>query len=539
MADEPKSMPMTVRQLRSTFTLNDALKPSAAELTREPWQGVDSAEAFYGRAFRAPVKWGKFFEEGVSTAPDLFNEAAVGFIYLPLGSASYVVSFGPAQNYLNEDAFVRSFGLKVVLNSVHESLLRGMDLNTPEELSKQRRVQTSRLTTADNFGVEIDRDILKQAVGAPTDKTLGAQIAGADSLKVAPKILASQLGPFCTKLGTIAAKTDYRTKGFDWVDKIRPVKEKDLVDELDDILLKKLRALLKDEAPVEVHLAPPEIIEPASIDEYKFAGYGSRKGAFDSLEIDNFRLDYLRNRSADELTLKEIRKTFSILVKPHGSSSFGGGWSFYRCLVTEVDRQGQVYVLSGGLWYEVEKDYAKLINGWFTSFLGSHAGMVLMDAQKKETEPAYISRLRLAQPAWACLDTDEIKITGASHGVEPCDFLTDAGEFLHLKSEATSSKLSHLFNQGLVSAELFLMSQEFRTTLKDSVVSAGKAWPLGDPVNEPDRSTVRVNYAVMRRPLPNGTLTLPFFSKVSLRSVVNRLELLSVPVSFSWVRKVL
>jgi hypothetical protein len=32
-----------------------------------------------------------------------------------------------------------------------------------------------------------------------------------------------------------------------------------------------------------------------------------------------------------------------------------------------------VYVLSGGLWYEVEKDYAKVINDWFTSFLGSHA----------------------------------------------------------------------------------------------------------------------------------------------------------------------
>ena len=50
--------------------------------------------------------------------------------------------------------------------------------------------------------------------------------------------------------------------------------------------------------------------------------------------------------------------------------------------------------------------------------------------------------------------------TGRSK-VELCDTLTDKKELIHTKQGASSSLLSHLFNQGLISAELIKSDLQF------------------------------------------------------------------------------
>jgi uncharacterized protein (TIGR04141 family) len=67
------------------------------------------------------------------------------------------------------------------------------------------------------------------------------------------------------------------------------------------------------------------------------------------------------------------------------------------------------------------------------------------------------------------LNLDQVKLnpdgmSGAS--LEPCDFLSTSRQFIHLKDGHSSDPISHLWNQGVVSAEAFVRDEKFRRDLR-------------------------------------------------------------------------
>ena len=79
------------------------------------------------------------------------------------------ISFGTAHHGLDPEAFERSFGLRAVLNAVTRSTLRALDSATLDATTVKRRVQTSRNSDLQTFGLDTDRDLLRLAWGSPTD----------------------------------------------------------------------------------------------------------------------------------------------------------------------------------------------------------------------------------------------------------------------------------------------------------------------------------------------------------------------------------
>jgi len=71
MPDSPKSMPMTVRKLRSNYSLAHALKPSAEELKR-PTDRIDGL--LYDIMSRGPAPRWSVLEEGDSAIESLVSE---------------------------------------------------------------------------------------------------------------------------------------------------------------------------------------------------------------------------------------------------------------------------------------------------------------------------------------------------------------------------------------------------------------------------------------------------------------------------------
>jgi len=64
--------------------------------------------------------------------------------------------------------------------------------------------------------------------------------------------------------------------------------------------------------------------------------------------------------------------------------------------------------------------------------------------------------------------TVELKKRGLTK-VEFCDLFGLNKEIVHIKRYTGSSELSHLFQQGVVSAELFLHEPEFRKLVNDKL----------------------------------------------------------------------
>lgn len=122
--------------------------------------------------------------------------------------------------------------------------------------------------------------------------------------------------------------------------------------------------------------------------------------------------------------------------------------------------------------------------------------------------------------------------------IEICDLLTSDGKLLHLKKRGKSSTLSHLFAQGVTSAELLMQSPEFRAEAREIAATVDAAFADVLPEARPDRDEFEVAYVVITRSRrQDAPLTLPFFSVVNLRAAAQRLGGFGFRVSVAAVRE--
>jgi uncharacterized protein (TIGR04141 family) len=114
-----------------------------------------------------------------------------------------------------------------------------------------------------------------------------------------------------------------------------------------------------------------------------------------------------------------------------------------------------------------------------------------------------------------------------------------------LKDGHGSAPISHLWNQGVVSAEAFVRDEKFRKDLRAATKRRQRKFKksgfeklLPDGRSRPTPSDYIVVFGIMRgRYKKSSTLGIPFFSKISLRAVADRIELMGYKVEFHLIEK--
>ncbi len=142
-------------------------------------------------------------------------------------------------------------------------------------------------------------------------------------------------------------------------------------------------------------------------------------------------------------------------------------------------------------------------------------------------------------------------MTTHTSSIEICDILTHDGCFIHVKRKLGSSTLSHLFGQGTVSADLFLMSRGYRDVTLNRIreVEDERAVAEGDDGYRGRFSTFdpagitpsnyEVVYAIIAKWDGREFVdALPFFSKVHLRRHIDGLRRLGYRVSYKRIHVV-
>jgi uncharacterized protein (TIGR04141 family) len=200
--------------------------------------------------------------------------------------------------------------------------------------------------------------------------------------------------------------------------------------------------------------------------------------------------------------------------------------SAYSYIYTEMVHKGRTYLLNNGKWYSVEKDFVDQINQTYET-ITPYAKQ--LPAYGDGSEGDYNARVALESPdEFALLDKKNISISTAVSPVEPCDLYRAGKEFIHIKRYGASNLFSHLFNQGLVSAELFKRDEKFRQLLNDKLPDDHK---LVNPAISPEPNEYKVVYAVISE--SDEPLNIPFFSKISLRHARQRLNDMGFPVELA------
>lgn len=187
-------------------------------------------------------------------------------------------------------------------------------------------------------------------------------------------------------------------------------------------------------------------------------------------------------------------------------------------------------MLSGDRWYRAEPTLARSVEDFFSNV---HR-FEMPEAEEDENESVYNERVANSSQTLVCLDRKLVKPSGALSEIEACDFLSSDRLLIHIKGQTRSSCLSHLFNQGTVSARVLKTDGAFRDKLREIIGSndCENLIPGASEAFIPNNFTV--GYAVLTS---SRTPKLPFFSLVTFRQAAHELEALGFKTAFAWISK--
>jgi uncharacterized protein (TIGR04141 family) len=537
-----KTKTLNIRLLRMGYTAANAFSESFAPgaeraLEQRPWAGVEGASLFIGQIYSNTPGWRTFLETGSPDLPTaIFTGGAGAVLFLPVADRVVAVCFGHVHIALNNDAFERQFGLKVTLNTVPRGQLRTLDLATPDAVTFQKRVQASKDSDLQEFGVDMLRDLARVAGGTPPDRTFAHFVAGKDGLSITCEVEAGAIQAKCAEVLAAYRLTVYRRE-FAWVDNMRRVAEKDVVTDLNQNLFDAL-ANLRAGKPSDLHMTPPEIVDYTEGSELHYNGFGSHGATFHSLSIEDYVAEL--NRCAFAGDMAEIKEGHTIKAKGDDQEEFSEKWRVYDCFVFETTlgtgKTQQHFVLFAGIWYRVEKQFKDRVEAFFDAIPKA----AIIGATACRNEEDLIADLAATRRDLLKLDQQFITATGVKYAnLEACDFFSKDKKFIHLKDGHSSGPISHLWSQGVVSADAFVTDAGFRKRLRAKIRSLGGGFEalLPKSTEKVTRDSYGIVYGIMRKPYADGTLGLPFFSKVSLQAAAERISQFGIPLSIELIAK--
>jgi uncharacterized protein (TIGR04141 family) len=279
---------------------------------------------------------------------------------------------------------------------------------------------------------------------------------------------------------------------------------------------------------IDMHLAPPEPLPWERLDGFTFS---TRAG--DGLDADPRITAYLDTvASIEDLDLSTL-KSDRVIAMAADSDAPLESWNVFRCIVFETREEGVLYALTAGDWYSVSASFADEVLRFGHEL--PQLDLALPPAPAGVEEKDYNQK---AADALDALSLDrELVMTPAGDSIELCDLLTRNRQLIHVKKRGSSSTLSHLFSQGVVSAELLARESAFRTSARERAAALHREFENVLPERRPDRDEWEVGFVVITRSHRDTPLTLPFFSVVNLRSAALRLQDLGYRVSVRQVNE--
>lgn len=216
-------------------------------------------------------------------------------------------------------------------------------------------------------------------------------------------------------------------------------------------------------------------------------------------------------------------------------------WSILDCLYGEFDDNNTNYILSSGEWFEVTKDkyervkqaiddvldYTFDIPNVIKDNIKAEIAQITAQNVNQKINKENIFNIHLSNHINGYLFDEAVKqINLFEDRFEVCDFLHE-NKFYHVKYNYNASALSHLFNQGYVSAKSYA---EFKDKYAEAV-NAHIPDATKHISNEPDNATV--HYLILN---DKSQDRLTFFSKMVLEDKIRTLQAMQFKVNLTWVR---
>ena len=189
---------------------------------------------------------------------------------------TFAITLGYGKFMLADDVIEDDFGLKVVLNTITPNSLRRINKINIGGNQKTSNEQLPLESDIDDFGFDIDRDLISTITGHSDDEDYASGImTGSDLLSLTAEVDVNNLPSFLRATYIRYMATEYKNY-FPWIDHIRRVKDSRIIDALDAELV----ALINSGSP-KVWMAVPEVIQWENISGFKYNG----RDIYDDIDV--------------------------------------------------------------------------------------------------------------------------------------------------------------------------------------------------------------------------------------------------------------
>lgn len=444
-------------------------------------------------------------------------------VFLPVDNRWVVLTFGMTHHQLKDNAYEYDFGIRTTLNALDPTKIKSTDILLPEN-AKRQRIQSPTASNLNFFDIRHDESIIKKLTGAVKEEyyNLFRNATGDSSLRISSNLPPEQITSLCQSLIEIYQREDY-IQTFPDIRNIEPVKDPDKIAQLNEKLLEAF-----NNAPVDLVLSVPEIIDYSNIFKIKYKGEGRSNLEYSDVYISGYR-EYLESRGVTQIADVHTFYKHSMLIVDENDIIIKQ-YNIFNSFLFDCELEGETFHLNDGEWYFIETNFIRrLENSLSPYFIDNH---VYLHQCNEKREDDYNISVMNAHENVLCLDKKNIAPVG-QYQVEPCDLITIIDNKLHLihvKISTRSSSLSHLFNQGVNSIELLRMEEDSKSKLKNLV---GDDISMCNLIESQDFS---VTYGIITKKDANQkSKNLPIFSRISLLRAVNALKMMAIPCTIFYI----
>jgi uncharacterized protein (TIGR04141 family) len=483
-------------------------------------------------------QWAKVLTDTFPTLVQAVNASTRFIIFLPVHNRTFALCFGYGRAALEWSAIEGNFGLRFAARRMDSGNMTEYKAKVIGGSNRSVAVQVPVGVGLHEFGVEPEAEFTRQLAGvldaqgrefAELGVIVASNSVGFTAETDLFKIQATLSG-MLEEVATLEAKEDLA-----FVDSLEPLPaNSEIAKQLDRLLAEHLfddmRGAVVDPSIAEdVHsltqylleISPPDDLSVSSVDML-YVQRGDSVAALEDLSVESLRnaIAALGGRLGVG-SLAAIR----LVAASQDDSENTDAQQLKNWLVFEAGNADKRYVLSFGKWFSLNENYTRKLNDDLTKLENVTALLGLPLWQAGEHEGPYNERAQKASTTHVIravlLDQVDVRPEDGDE-VEACDLFYESGHLVHVKRGNEGSRvLSHLFAQGVTSAQLLLGDTVYKKNFLEAVDGAGASPAIQAAASEaPQIVTYAIGMTGGRR-VPED---LPTFSKVNLRDSTNRLK---------------
>jgi len=497
--DSHESMFDTYTQYVSARSLDErGAIPEFTEVAGMPavWMGIQEGAK--------PAEWAADFAVTTGLGLEYHEQHCGGVLLLGIDGETYALSYGNGHRLIPDELKDQRFGLSFLIRRLDSDQVRDLVRRRPNARGRTDSTVVAAGAPVWTLGVAENVEIIRRVGGRAKDLKITFSSAddrpiiveGSVGLRmrfgVEPDALIADIRE-CARV----CRDEQPDPALEFIEYVQPVADADTKSLLDFELETLLASTVADGGERLLPVIPTAVLEYYSAARSFTIRIGhARCGAVPSLELaDIQRRTQLQPTGKRVSTLRSGR--VSLNADSVGDDVIAEARAD-RWLEANVSLGSRRFFLMDGEWFEVGADYVRASREAIAGLFPSTPGVVLPRWSLSDHPTEYKYNWFVADRSigeYLCLDKNPAvrNPMGARSALEICDLLGPEDELIHVKRAAGSAPLSHLFSQGLVSAQSLVAGPP---SVRERFVETVKGLPYGRGL-DPDFRPRKVIYAIM------------------------------------------